>query len=384
MKKNWLWPAAVGLLLTAYTLYMLMDTFVITRVYTVVEQTASEENESLADEEDSAGADAGSGEARSSTDTLAAETQSGADASSKSSPGRGGHAGSGGSSHSGKGPGSGSGKGTKSSKETADDTAESSDSETLSQAAAESDAVIGTYSDDDINIQILSYRENETTIYVADIELTKADYLKTAFAQSAYGRNVTDKTSNIAEEVGAILAINGDYYGAQESGYVIRGGVLYRSEAASDSAQQEDLVIWEDGSFSIITESDITAEELLENGAQEVLSFGPALVEDGEIAVSESDEVAKAQTDNPRTAIGIIDDLHYIFVVSDGRTSESEGLTLYELAEFMESLGVTCAYNLDGGGSSTMVFQGEVINNPTTNGNSIKERSVSDIVYIGY
>ena len=49
----------------------------------------------------------------------------------------------------------------------------------------------------------------------------------------------------------------------------------------------------------------------------------------------------------------------------------------------MKELGVKTAYNLDGGGSSAMVFQGKVINNPTTTGNSIKERKVSDIVYIG-
>lgn len=87
---------------------------------------------------------------------------------------------------------------------------------------------------------------------------------------------------------------------------------------------------------------------------------------------------------NPRTAIGVVDELHYLLVVSDGRTSVSEGLSLYELAEFMQSMNCTIAYNLDGGGSSTMVFNGEVINNPTTNGKSIKERGVSDIVYIGY
>ena len=101
------------------------------------------------------------------------------------------------------------------------------------------------------------------------------------------------------------------------------------------------------------------------------------------MAVSAADEVGKAMASNPRTAVGIIDDLHYVFVVSDGRTSESEGLSLKELAEFMQKLGVTTAYNLDGGGSSTMWFGGKVINNPTTSG-SIKERKVSDIVYIGY
>ena len=86
---------------------------------------------------------------------------------------------------------------------------------------------------------------------------------------------------------------------------------------------------------------------------------------------------------NPRTAIGMIAPLHYVLVVSDGRTEESQGLSLYQLAEFMQSLGITTAYNLDGGGSSTMVFEGELVNKPTSGGSSIKERSVSDIVYIG-
>ena len=91
-----------------------------------------------------------------------------------------------------------------------------------------------------------------------------------------------------------------------------------------------------------------------------------------------------AKTGNPRTAIGIVGGLHYLFVVSDGRTDESAGLSLYELAELMQSLGAETAYNLDGGGSSTMYFNGRVINHPTTSGRSIKERNVSDIVYIGY
>ncbi len=254
---------------------------------------------------------------------------------------------------------------------------------TATTAATEAETVItdNYYSDGNITITITEYRENDTTIYVADVVLSSADYLKTAFAKNAYGKNVTEKTSTIADRVGAILAINGDYYGAQETGYVIRNGVLYRSEGSKDN---EDLVIYPDGSFEIISEGDITAEELLADGACQVLSFGPALVQSGEISVTEDEEVGKAKTSNPRTAIGIIDELHYVFIVADGRTSESEGLSLYELADFMQSIGVVTAYNLDGGGSSTMVFNGEVINNPTSSGKTIKERKVSDIVYIGY
>ena len=238
-----------------------------------------------------------------------------------------------------------------------------------------------SYEDGEISITLTEYREEDTSIYVADIVLSSPEYLKTAFAQNSYGKNVTEKTSEISEGVNAILAINGDYYGAQEKGYVLRNGTLYRSEAEEG---QEDLVIYEDGSFEIILEETITAEELLEQGAQELLSFGPALIENGTIAVTEEDEVGKAMASNPRTAIGILDDLHYVFVVSDGRTEESKGLSLLELAEFMDGLGVKTAYNLDGGGSSTMYFNDEVINTTTTNGRSITERSVSDIVYIGY
>ena len=238
-----------------------------------------------------------------------------------------------------------------------------------------------SYSDSNISITITEYRENDTAIYVADVQVSSAEYLKTALAKGAYGKNVTEKTSEMAADVGAILAINGDYYGAREKGYVIRNGVLYRSAASSD---QEDLVIYEDGSFEIITEKSVSTQNLVDSGAKQVLSFGPALVVDGKVSVTENEEVGKAKSSNPRTAIGIIGELHYVLVVSDGRTSDSEGLSLHQLAQFMQSLGCDIAYNLDGGGSSTMVFNGEVVNNPTTSGKSIKERSVSDIVYIGY
>ena len=152
---------------------------------------------------------------------------------------------------------------------------------------------------------------------------------------------------------------------------------------AADTGSTEDVKT-DSEENTVIEESEVTAQELLDKDAWQVLSFGPGLVEDGEIAVSENEEVGKAMASNPRTALGVTEDGHYLFVVSDGRTSESEGLSLYEMAEFMQSLGAATAYNLDGGGSSTMYFNGEVVNNPTTSGRSIKERSVSDIVYIGY
>lgn len=297
MKKGPLFGVIYGVILTAFTVYALLDTFVIPRTYSVTMDESAAENTGTAD------------------------------------------------------------------------------TSVATEAAAEETAAVSSDT-----ITVTTYRENDTNIYVADIQLTSLSSLKTAFADGTYGRNIKETTSDIAGSVNAVLAINGDFYGAQESGYVIRNGVLYRDTSAG--SDQEDLVIYNDGTFGIINEGDTTAQELIDNGAYQVLSFGPALIEDGEIAVTEGEEVGKAMASNPRTAIGIIDPLHYVFVVSDGRTSASSGLSLDQLASFMQSLGVTTAYNLDGGGSSTMVYNGAVINQPTTSGSKIKERSVSDIVYI--
>ena len=248
-----------------------------------------------------------------------------------------------------------------------------------STSSSSSGTVIGTYSDSKSKITVTQYRAYDSNIYVADVEVTDGTSILSAFANNTYGRNITDITSDMAEENNAVLAINGDYYGARQSGYVIRNGVVYRSQGSNG----EDMVISKDGSLSFISESDTTTDSLLQKQAWQVLSFGPVLVENGQVAVSENDEVGMAMASNPRTAIGTVAKNHYLFVVSDGRTSESAGLSLYELANFMKSLGATNVYNLDGGGSSTMVFQGEVVNNPTTNGNKISERAVSDILYIG-
>lgn len=262
-------------------------------------------------------------------------------------------------------------------------TSSTSDTAAASQAAKNAQVTDSSYSDGNISVNLTEKTVNETQVYVADVTLSSADYLKTALAQNSYGTNVTAKTSVTATENNAILAINGDYYGANSSGYVIRNGVVYRDSVRED-ASNGDLAIYKDGSFKIIYEDQVSANQLVQDGVVNLLAFGPSLVENGEISVSTNAEVGQAMASNPRTAIGIIDENHYIIVVSDGRTSESKGLSLYQMAEVMKSYGVKTAYNLDGGGSSTLYFNGQVINKPTTGGSKISERAVSDIVYIGY
>ena len=139
---------------------------------------------------------------------------------------------------------------------TVSNTGSTSNTAAASQAAKNAQVTDTSYSDGNISVTLTEKTVNETQIYVADITLSSSDYLKTALAQNSYGTNVTAKTSVTAAENNAILAVNGDYYGANSSGYVIRNGVVYRDSVRED-ASNGDLAIYKDGSFKIIYEDQV-------------------------------------------------------------------------------------------------------------------------------
>ena len=229
-----------------------------------------------------------------------------------------------------------------------------------------------SYIDENISLVLETYRLFATDIHVVDVKLSHPRFLKTALAVG------TETTSNLAVMNEGLLAVNGDFYSARSKGYVVRNGMIYRS--VPDSGRDA-LAIFSDGSMEIVREDKTSLSSLMDRGAIHVLTFGPGLVENGEVIFDPSNSKYKGiSVKNPRTAIGIIDDLHYVFISVDGRTDDSAGLTLSELAEVMVSLGVKTGYNLDGGGSATMYFMGKTINNPSDG----SERRVRDIVYIGY
>lgn len=225
---------------------------------------------------------------------------------------------------------------------------------------------------------------NDTlTYFTARLDLSDATALKSAFAQNSFGENITETTSAIAQDHDAIFAINGDYYGFRDTGIVIRNGVSYR-----DAGAREGLAFYRDGTVEVYDETATTAAALLEQGVWNTLSFGPSLLENG--AIKDGIDSVEVDTNfgnhsiqglQPRTAVGVVGPNQLIFVVVDGRsTGYSTGVTLPALAQIMLDLGATRAYNIDGGGSSTMYFNGALVNKPL--GKS-SERGTSDILYVG-
>ncbi|MEC0173057.1 phosphodiester glycosidase family protein [Paenibacillus graminis] len=272
----------------------------------------------------------------------------------------------------------------------ADDTAAASPSTAATTAAALAEVNAASddwnYSSDDIQIRIDQVQTgsgtDQITYFVADVVLKDASSLRSAFADNSFGTNITEDTSEIASSNNAIFAINGDYYGFRNDGVIIRNGTVYRDDPVRDA-----MALFGDGTMQTYNEEEVSSSDLLAQGAANTLSFGPILIQDGKIASDFSNVKIDTnfgnrsiQDANPRTAVGMIAPNHYVFVVVDGRSEGySRGMTLTELANVMSDLGATEAYNLDGGGSSTMYFMGRVVNNPQGKN---QERGVSDILYI--
>ena len=126
---------------------------------------------------------------------------------------------------------------------------------------------------------------NAVVSFAAEIKLNAMTLLRGAFANNKFGQNIIDTPSNIAAQHNGIWAINGDYYGFRDTGIVIRNGVAYR-----DSGAREGLAFYQDGSVKLYDETGTNAQQLLNEGVWNTLSFGPALVRDSEV-ISGIDQV---------------------------------------------------------------------------------------------
>lgn len=251
----------------------------------------------------------------------------------------------------------------------------------MSEGVAPSDE---TYFAPIINIQKIEMGEGQDriTCFASDIQLHDATDLRAAFAKNQYGQNIRETVSSMAAEHGACFAVNGDYYGFRTDGIVIRNGVLYRDEPVG----RECLVMYRDGTTEIVRDREVTGEELVERGAWNVFSFGPVLIENGVIreGLDESYRVDLFTEDisgkQPRTAIGILGENHFLILTVDGRAEGySCGMTFREMAQFFADYGCETAYNLDGGSSVTLYRDGTILNRPSKG----VEREISDILYIG-
>ena len=224
-----------------------------------------------------------------------------------------------------------------------------------------------TYMSENINITVSHVEENGVIYSVADIYLTDLQYLRSGFSKDEYHKG-QEMITETASRVGAIVAVSGDHYGARQEGAVLRNGVLYR-----DSEYDDVCVIGLDGVMTTYTNEEFDIEAVKEKGAWQIWTFGPELLDDGNVKTKFNSSVTRA---NPRAAIGYVEPGHYYFVQVDGRIKESKGMTMEELSTLFHDLGCVSAYNLDGGQSAGFVWKGQLMSYPYN-------RPGWDIIYIG-
>ena len=213
----------------------------------------------------------------------------------------------------------------------------------------------------------------ESTCYVTDFYIRDISCLSTGLANGKYGTGQYEWLKDMSQRAGAVVAINGDFYGARKNGVVIRNGELFRSNHSTFDA----CVIYWDGVMATYAPSQWDAKTLVKDGAYQAWSFGPRLLDESGQPMTTFNTTKAVKERNPRTAIGYFEPGHYCFVTVDGRTTASRGLTLEALANFMYELGCKAAYNLDGGESSCLMWQDSIISKPYKDG-----RKISDAVFL--
>ena len=233
------------------------------------------------------------------------------------------------------------------------------------------------YLDDTLHVLIEDVERDNSVYHVALVEIADPGQLRMALSCDP-GEKAKAAPSVIGNAYNAVVAVNGDGYLFRTQGYVIRQGQLLRKSTATDL---DYLLIDTAGDFHVLRKP---TKKALSSALQtlEVAQsyyFGPVLVMDGEVQTVYNQYGFAPQDRSPRTAVGQIGPLSYVLVVVDGRQDQSRGVTHKQLAQFMGDLGCQTAYNLDGGGSSTLLFHGEVYNSVSGD----DEREISDILYFG-
>ena len=208
-----------------------------------------------------------------------------------------------------------------------------------------------SYQSANVNATFQRFSEDGVIYFIADVYISDLRYLTTAFGRGDFNAGI-ENMEEIANGENAVVALSGDHYFGN-SGVVVRNGTGYRW-----STFQDVCVLLSDGSMVTMTNAELDVENLKASQPYQVWSFGPELLDDEGHAKTKFNSVVLRR--NPRSAIGYFEPGHYCFVEVDGRIAESRGMEMAQLAQLFESLGCTSAYNLDGGQSAGIVWQGKL------------------------
>ena len=235
------------------------------------------------------------------------------------------------------------------------------------------------YQDPTLKVVITSDFYSGVRYWIADIEIADASQLRTVAAES-FDSKGAEAGSVLARRVNAVIAVDGDYYCyTSDTPVIIRQGVVFRNKLRKKPGQDV-LLIDEDGDFHGIEdakEGDV-AEEIDGKKVINGFHFGPLLVNHGEIRRNKANSHMKADQPCQRVAIAQTGHLKYRIIVTGPNTRGSRAFRFEDWRRFVAEMpDVQVAYNLDGGDSAVLIFNGRKVNDPE----NTNERPLADMIY---
>lgn len=215
--------------------------------------------------------------------------------------------------------------------------------------------------------------KNTLVYFVADIYLTNVESFRRGQSMGSFGKS-HEPIAELAKRYGAIVAMSGDHCEKGDKALtVVDGNVVYDGKRY----RYDMCVLYKDGTIEMIPAKEINREAVLAKDPWQTWNFGPILYNTDGSVPKKYNLPDSIDGKNPRAVLGYYGPGHYCFVLVDGRQKGySVGLTLKELTELMQDLGCISAYNLDGGVSAQITWNGKRMNSPG------KNRSICDILYI--
>ena len=212
----------------------------------------------------------------------------------------------------------------------------------------------------------------------AEVKIAHGSQIRRKVAGDTYSVGKRYYASDMAKEANAVVAINGDFYDFRPIGITVFQRELFRF----NPGKLDSCHITSGGDFIFTYADELTDEEytrqfIKDNDIVFSLSFGPILIDNGEFRPVDGYPIGEVNTTYSRSAIGMLDKLHYMMMTVNYDVGYRTAATLNEIGQFMAGKNCHKAYALDGGQTSVLMMNGELVNH-VDYGN---ERTMSDIIY---
>ena len=236
------------------------------------------------------------------------------------------------------------------------------------------------YYDETILVIFWQQLMDGTVHNVAEVIVADASQFRRGLAGGEFGSDKQFVPSQIAQSVNAVVATSGDFYKFRQNGIIVHKGELRRFEGKF----LDTCFIDDQGDLLFVKRGEITTEEeakkyIADHNVRFSLAFGPVMVENGKNVVPASYAIGEITGNYTRASVCQKGKLHYMFVSTSSYMDYglTQRQTLKKFADNLIKLGAVNAYALDGGQTTIIAINGQLVTSPDYEA----ERQISDIIY---